>query len=100
MRHAIHIFAAGVIGAFFAAATLSAATAASADLAPVLTKTKADCAAEYQANLQAIKAAGQSKAAFDADCRAGTEKIPLAQHPASASAAAKPKPKPAALKTP
>jgi hypothetical protein len=97
MRHAVRIFAAVTIGAFLATATVSAVTAASADSTPILTKTKADCAAEYQANLEAIKAAGQSKAAFDADCRAGTEKIPLA-HPASASAAAKAKP--AAPKTP
>ena len=67
--------------------------ASSADAAPVLTKTKAQCAAEYSANLKAIKAAGQSKAAFDADCRAGTEKIgpapaPVAAAPAIAAPAA------------
>lgn len=41
----------------------------------VVTKTKADCAAEYNAHSAAIKANGQTKAAFDADCRAGTEKV-------------------------
>ena len=62
---------------------------AAAEEAPVLTRTKAECAAEYRANMAAIKAAGQTKAAFDADCRAGTEKIPAA--PAKAApAAAKP----------
>jgi hypothetical protein len=59
-------------------ATAAAAPAASLEAAPVITKTKSQCAAEYSANLRAIKAAGQSKAAFDADCRAGTEKIPPA----------------------
>ncbi len=44
-----------------------ATPAASADGAAVLTKTKAQCAAEYAANIKAIKANGQSrKAAFDA----------------------------------
>ena len=55
----------------------------------VLTKTKAECAAEYKANIEAIKANGQSKAAFDADCRAGVEKIRPAST-ASAPAAATP----------
>ncbi|WP_158816716.1 hypothetical protein [Methylocapsa sp. S129] len=69
-----------------AAAPAAAKSASSADSAPVLTKTKAQCAAEYSANLKAIKANGQTKAAFDADCRAGTEKI----GPAPAAAAAAP----------
>ena len=73
------------------APTAAAAPAASIDAAPILTRTKAQCAAEYQANIAAIKANGQSKAAFDADCRSGTEKIPRAAKVAPpADAAAKP----------
>jgi hypothetical protein len=68
-----------------ATATAPGAPAPIITVAPVITKTKADCAAEYRANMAAIKASGQSKAAFDADCRAGTEKIPKA--PTSAAAA-------------
>jgi hypothetical protein len=76
MRRLVYILAAGTIGGLVVAtAALNQAAAASADTAPVLTKTKAQCAAEYTANIKAIKANGQSKAAFDADCRAGTEKI-------------------------
>jgi hypothetical protein len=65
----------------------------------VVTKTKADCAAEYTAHSAIIKANGQSKAAFDADCRAGTEKVdrtPVAVAPAPAAPA--PPPDPMALK--
>jgi hypothetical protein len=68
--------AAGLSGAL-----AQAATASSAKDAPILTKTKAECAAEYKANIEAIKVNGQSKAAFDADCRAGTEKIKPAAKP-------------------
>jgi hypothetical protein len=58
-----------------------AATASSVNEAPILSKTKAECAADYKANIETIKANGQSKAAFDADCRAGTEKIKPAAKP-------------------
>ena len=69
-----------------------ATPAASADGAAVLTKTKAQCAAEYAANIKAIKANGQSKAAFDADCRAGTERIGPAPAPVAAAPAPAPPP--------
>jgi len=65
-----------------------AAPASVADAAPVITKTKQQCTAEYTANRKAITASGKSKAAFDADCRAGTEVIPTA--PAAAAAAPAP----------
>jgi hypothetical protein len=51
---------------------------AGAGEAPIVSRTKAECAAQYRANVAAIKAAGQTKAAFDADCRAGTERVPPA----------------------
>jgi hypothetical protein len=77
MRRRAHILAASALSAVIASAA-APAIAASLEAAPVITKTKSQCAAEYSANLRAIKAAGQTKAAFDADCRAGTEKIPPA----------------------
>ena len=73
--------ACAVIGLLGAPALAQAATASSAKDALILTKTKAECAAEYKANIEAIKVNGQSKAAFDADCRAGTEKIKPAATP-------------------
>lgn len=95
MRRLAQILTLGAICALIAAT----ASAASPDDAPILTKTKAQCAAEYNANIKAIKANGQSKAAFDADCRAGTEKI--APKPAAAAATPAPAaaPKPAAAAT-
>jgi hypothetical protein len=63
------------------AAATAAPAASSIEAAPIITRTKSQCAAEYSAHMAAIKAAGQTKAAFDADCRAGTEKIPPAPKP-------------------
>ena len=55
-------------------------------------KTASQCDAEYAANKAAIKASGQTKRAFVAACRAGTETIPqgaaAAPAPAPASAPA------------
>ena len=53
-------------------------------------KTASQCDAEYAANKAAIKASGQTKRAFVAACRAGTETIPqgAAAAPAPASAPA------------
>lgn len=99
MRRLGHVLTFGAIGALLAAP----AAAASPDEAPILTKTKAQCAAEYNANIKAIKANGQSKAAFDADCRAGTEKIgpkPTATAAAPKPAATAAAPKPAATPAP
>ncbi|MGD0723122.1 MAG: hypothetical protein ABR970_18975 [Roseiarcus sp.] len=85
MRVLSVILAAGAFGLGF----IAPAPPAAAGEAPIVSRTKAECAAEYRANISAIRAAGQTKAAFDADCRAGTEKIPPA--PAKpAPAAAKP----------
>jgi hypothetical protein len=83
MRRLVQPLILYTIGAVIAlSATLAeAAAASSVNDAPILTKTKAECAAEYKANIEAIKANGQSKAAFDADCRAGTEKIKPAGKP-------------------
>ncbi len=83
MRRSFHRLGLCAIAAIvILSATLAeAATASSINEAPVLSKTKAECAAEYKANLEVIKANGQSKAAFDADCRAGTEKIKPAAKP-------------------
>jgi hypothetical protein len=71
-----------------APAATTPAPAPTAAAAPIASKTKAQCAAEYSANKAAIKAGGQTKAAFDADCRAGTEKIPTAAAPAATPAPA------------
>jgi hypothetical protein len=73
------------------------AAAPAANAATVVLKTKAQCSAEYTAHVVAIKANGQSKAAFDADCRAGiekTERVP----PAPVAAAPTPPVDPIALK--
>ena len=53
-------------------------------------KTASQCDAEYAANKAAIKASGQTKRAFVAACRAGTETIPQ-----GAAAAPAPAPAPA-----
>jgi hypothetical protein len=91
MRRIVFILAAttACLAASLSDAPASAKDAAASDA--VITKTKAQCAAEYSAHIEAIKANGQSKAAFDADCRAGTEKLehkpaPVAAAPAPASA--------------
>jgi hypothetical protein len=73
-----------------AATPAPARAAASGDAAPVLTRTKAQCAAEYASNVKAIKASGQTRAAFDADCRAGTERMTPAAEPAPAQPAPAP----------
>jgi hypothetical protein len=57
-------------------------------------KTAKECGADYDANKAAIKAAGQTKKAFVASCRAGNETIPAA--PVAAAPAAAPAPAPAA----
>jgi hypothetical protein len=73
-------------------AAAPAAPAATAE-APAGGKTAKECGADYDANKPAIKAAGQTKKAFVASCRAGNETIPAA--PAAAPTAA-PAPAPAA----
>ena len=61
-------------------------------------KTAKECDAEYAANKDAIKAGGQTKRDFVADCRSGTEKVPSA--PVAAPAAPAPAPAPAPAATP
>jgi hypothetical protein len=80
-----------------------AAAPASAPAAPPAPaaggKTVAQCNAEYAANKDAIKAGGQTKRAFVAACRSGTETIPAAAAPVAPApppAAAAPAPPPAA----
>jgi hypothetical protein len=51
-------------------------------------KTATQCNAEYVANKEAIKTGGQTKRAFVAACRSGTETIPAAAAPAAATPAA------------
>jgi hypothetical protein len=64
-------------------ASITAAFAIAAT--PSFAKTVKECNAEYAANKDAIKGAGQKKADFVAACRAGTETIPgTAAAPASA----------------
>ena len=75
-----------------APATAAPAPAPSAAAAPPV-KTAAQCNAEYAANQAAIKAGGQTKRAFVAACRSGTETIPAA---AAAPAAPAPYQQPAA----
>ncbi len=89
--------AAGPAGA--AAPAPSAQPAPSTGQAPAtgVGKTASECNAEYAANKAAIKASGQTKRAFVAACRAGTETIP--QGTAAAPAPA-PMPAPAAAPAP
>jgi len=74
----------------------AAAAPASATVAPAKTaaasgvKTAKECDAEYSANKDAIKGSGQTKKAFVASCRAGTETIPGAQSTTAAPQPAKP----------
>jgi hypothetical protein len=65
--------------------------------APAYAKTVKECDAEYTANKEAIKAAGQKKADYVAACRAGTA-APVAAPAAAAPAA--PAPAAAAAATP
>jgi hypothetical protein len=81
----------GVAPAATPAAAPAPAPTATAAPAAAAGKTAKECDAEYAANKDAIKAGGQTKRAFVAACRAGTETIPAA--PAAALA---PAPAPAA----
>jgi hypothetical protein len=85
-----------------AATAPAATTPAAAPAAPAATagKTVKDCDAEYAANKDAIKAGGQTKRDFVADCRSGTEKIPSAPAAAPAAPAPAPAPAPAAAPAP
>ncbi len=76
-----------------AAATPAPTPTPAAATAPAAGKTAAVCNAEFAANIDAIKAAKETKKDFVAACRAGTETIP----PAVAAPAAPP---PAATATP
>ena len=78
------------------AAPAPAPSAAQAPAGPA-GKTTAQCDAEYAANKAAIKASHQTKRAFVAACRAGTETIPPGTAGAPAPA---PIPAPAAAATP
>jgi hypothetical protein len=60
--------------------------------APATAKSVKECNAEYAANKDAIKGAGQKKVDFIAACKAGTEVVPTAAAPAAAA----PPPSPAA----
>jgi len=64
-RSVFQLLAAGAVGVLL---TLSSGLA--------FAKTAAECNAEYAANKVAIKAGGQTKRAFVAACRSGTETIP------------------------
>jgi hypothetical protein len=86
-----------------APATAAPASAPAAAPAPTAAggKTAKECGDEYSTNKAAIKAGGQTKKAFVADCRAGTETIPTAAPPTAApapapTAAPAPAPAPAA----
>ena len=81
----IHSLAAAAIGALLAF-----------PIAPAFAKTVAECNTEYAANKAAIKAGGQTKKAFVADCRSGTEAIPTAAAPAPTPATVAPAPQAAA----
>jgi hypothetical protein len=90
---------AGTAAAPAATPAAAPAPAPAATTAPTAAagKTAKECDAEYAANKDAIKAGGQTKRAFIAACRAGTETIPAA--PAAAPAPA-PAPAPAAAPAP
>ena len=87
----------------------AAAPAAATTAAATGGKSAKDCNAEYAANKDAIKGAGQKKKDFIAACRAGTETIPsagaapaapaAAPAPAAPAPAATAAPKPAAAAT-
>ena len=79
------------VGAAAPAAPPEAAIATNPATTPSGGKTVSACNAEYAANKEAIKAAGQKKKDFVASCRAGTEVIPTAAaQPAPPTAASAP----------
>jgi hypothetical protein len=89
-RSVFQLLAAGAVGVLL---TLSSGLA--------FAKTAAECNAEYAANKVAIRAGGQTKRAFVAACRSGTETIPAATTAPATPAAPPPyQPPPAAAPAP